>query len=247
MANSASKTVYLVTGTARGIGFGLVSSLTKRSDAIVFAGVRDLNKADALKTLAKDASNLNIVQLESGSVEDAKAVAKTIEETTGKLDVVIANAGILDGYGDVVDVAPAVFERHFQVNTIGPLVLFQAVALLLAKSSKPQFAAISTAPASLTNLMPMRMTAYTLSKAALNFLTLRINEEHQKDNLAAYAISPGWVNSDMGNAGARAFGLEQAPVKLEDSVAGILKIVDGATREKTGGKFWDYTGDELSW
>ncbi|BGP02928.1 short-chain dehydrogenase/reductase SDR family protein [Rhodotorula toruloides] len=247
MSTSASQTVYLVTGAARGIGFALVSSLVKRPQTVIFAGVRDVNKADALNALAKDASNLHVVRLESGSVEDAKAVAKTIEETTGKLDVVIANAGISEGYGDVVDVAPAVFERHFQVNTIGPLVLFQAVASLLAKSSRPQFAAISTAPASLTNLMPMRMTAYTLSKAALNFLTLRINEEHEKDNIASYAISPGWTQTDMGNAGARAFGLEEAPVKLEDSVAGILKIVDGATREKTGGKFWDYTGDELSW
>lgn len=62
----------------------------------------------------------------------------------------------------------------------------------------------------------------------------------------------------QGNMGAKAMGMEQAPVTLDESVAGILSRVVGATREKSGGKFfnyarvksdkpWDIDSDELVW
>lgn len=38
-----------------------------------------------------------------------------------------------------------------------------------------------------------------------------------------------------------------APMTVEDSVKAILKHVDGATREETGGKFWDWEGRRKLW
>ena len=72
----------------------------------------------------------------------------------------------------------------------------------------------------------------------------------------------------MGNSGARAFGLEKAEVPVADSVAGMIKVVrdervvdrkrrhgltcqrcqiEGATREKTSGRFMVYDGTEGAW
>jgi len=45
------------------------------------------------------------------------------------------------------------------------------------------------------------------------------------------------VQTDMGNGGARAFGLEEAPMSLETSMKGVLELIDNATREKTSGTF----------
>lgn len=53
-------------------------------------------------------------------------------------------------------------------------------------------------------------------------------------------------------------GLAEAPVSLADSVEGILSRIDGATHEKTSGRFWnfkptfggqpwDFEGDEYPW
>ena len=58
---------------------------------------------------------------------------------------------------------------------------------------------------------------------------------------AALAIHPGWVQTDLGNGGAQANGLPSAPYTLETSVSGIMSRIDGATREKSGGKFWNAT------
>ena len=52
----------------------------------------------------------------------------------------------------------------------------------------------------------------------------------------------------MGNAGATRLGLAEAPTKLKDSVNKIVQLLDTATRESHGGKYWSVDGDkELPW
>lgn len=41
--------------------------------------------------------------------------------------------------------------------------------------------------------------------------------------------------------------MEQASLPVEDSVAGMLPIIDKATKKETGGRLWDYTGQQLAW
>ena len=77
------------------------------------------------------------------------------------------------------------------------------------------------------------------------------------------------MQTDLGNDGAHAFGMAEAPVKMEDSVNFILNQVctsqsplnfikswtwlmaniqiDNATRGTTGGKFPSYDGGEIVW
>ena len=226
------------------------------------------------------------MKLNSGNKEDNEAACKYIEEKAGQLDVIIANAGkysfffllwtginnnnnnigigISKYYGPLATTPISEFEDHWKVNAMGPVVLFQAThKLLLASPTKaPTFVVISTGAASISAYIPMASSAYGSSKTAVNFLVKVLDDEHAKDGLIAFAISPGLVATDMvspsfiarfsiflslthtsreqGNKGANTLGLAQAPVSLEDSVNGILSRIDGATREKSSGKFWNY-------
>lgn len=56
-----------------------------------------------------------------------------------------------------------------------------------------------------------------------------------------------WVQTDMGNAGAHANGLSEAPTTIQESVDGILDKIDHATREKTSGTFVSYDGIKYPW
>ena len=69
----------------------------------------------------------------------------------------------------------------------------------------------------------------------------------EEDKLAAFVISPGWCQTDLGNAGARIFGMEQAPVAVDDSCRQMVPLIDEAMKESHGGKLWGYEGDELAW
>lgn len=49
----------------------------------------------------------------------------------------------------------------------------------------------------------------------------------------------------MGNDGARAFGLDEAPGDPNESVKGQIKLLDAATRETHGGKFYTWEGENI--
>lgn len=86
--------IHPVSGANRGLGFGFVEALAKRTGTIVFAGTRDPSNAATLQELAtKNPNIVHIVKLTSGEIEDNKAAAAEIEKIAGRLDVVIANAG----------------------------------------------------------------------------------------------------------------------------------------------------------
>jgi len=249
---SSTTTNYLITGANRGIGRGLLESLLTRSDTTVIAGVRDIESASS-KSISSLPTGQNskaiVVHIDNLSEASVKDSAKVLESKYGitKLDVVVANAGIAKYYGLAIDTPLSEVREHFEVNTIGVLALFQATWPLLRAAPKPKFVVVTTGLASIGDMggMPMPVTAYGTSKAAVNFITRKIHFENP--DLIAFPINPGWVKTDMGNAGAVAAGMAEAPVTLKQSVDGILVKIDTATREHTSGTFESFDDTRYSW
>ncbi|KAH7400158.1 aflatoxin biosynthesis ketoreductase-like protein nor-1 [Cadophora sp. MPI-SDFR-AT-0126] len=248
-----SPKIYLITGANRGLGRGLVEALIQRPNTTVIAGVRDPNEASSqsLSTLptAPGSKVITIAIDNTDASKTAKSIS-TLEPQYGitKLDVVIANAGISKYYGPAATTPIAEVRDHFEVNALGSLILFQETWPLLKASSAPMFVALSTAVGSIGESMaslPLPATAYGSSKAALNYIVRKIHFENPE--LTAFALVPGWVQTEMGNLGARSSGMEEAPVTLKDSIHGMLSKIDGATREKTSGTFQSFDDTEYTW
>ena len=72
-------------------------------------------------------------------------------------------------------------------------------------------------------LLPFPNASYGVSKVALNFVVRKIHFEHE--GLVAFPMDPGWVQTDMGNEGAKTFGVEKANITVEESVGGMVKMV----------------------
>jgi norsolorinic acid ketoreductase len=226
----SSQTIVLITGANRGIGNGLAREYASRPDTVVVATTRDLESASskALSTIPTGSgSKVVVVKLDANRDEDAQEAVEELKTTHGidRIDTVIANAGIANYWGPTSSTPASAFQDHFHVNTIGALTLFQATNPLLEKSSSPKFAYISTVLASIGDAekYPLPGVAYGASKAAANFLLKKIHIEHP--HLTVFPIHPGWVQTDMGNAGAVANGMDEAPVSLQDSVNGLVSKV----------------------
>jgi len=254
MAPTNSK-VYLISGSNRGIGFGLVEQLLTRKDAIVYAGCRDPIKADKLTALQNTNKNLRIVKLVSADLESNKAAITQIEKEAGKLNVVIANAGIAGEFGPIAKQSIKNFQETYEVNTIGPLMLFQSASHLLDKNENSIFAVVSSGIGSIGAALPYQAGGYGSSKAAVNWVTRQIALEHK--DIIAFCLHPGWVETDMGNAGAAGAGLKSAPHTIKECTDGILGLVDGATKESSGKFFnaiikdtdamWDIKDATIPW
>lgn len=248
----ASSKIYLITGANRGLGRGLLETLVQRPNTTVVAGVRNIADASSksLQTVATaSGSKVITVAIDSNDDSSAKKAVEVLKTQHGitKLDTVIANAGISKYYGLATETPANELRDHFEVNTVGVLLVFQATWPLLKLSSNPTFVAISTGVASLGDMdkLPLQATAYGISKIALNYLIRKIHFENPE--LTAFPLNPGWVQTDMGNLGARSSGMDKAPVTLQDSVNGMLAKIDSATRENASGTFQSFDETKYQW
>jgi NAD(P)-dependent dehydrogenase (short-subunit alcohol dehydrogenase family) len=169
-------------------GLGLVRTLAKRDNVLVFAGAR--KPSSELEALAAERPDkVKILKLTSGDEADNKAAVAEIERVAGRLDVVIANAGIGFLSGPVLEATAQDMAEHFAVNTIGTLVLFQATyPLLKVSSDAAKFIPISGLGGSIVigGKMGLPTLALNVSKAALNYLTVKIRADH--DSLSASTL-----------------------------------------------------------
>jgi norsolorinic acid ketoreductase len=246
---------YLVTGANRGIGKGLTAELLQRPNTTVIAGVRDTTKsATVLGSLpAATGSRLILVKLDLQSETDAKdAVSElALEHGITSLDFVISNAGIAHSGTIVAETSSDTLREHFNTNTFGPVLLFQALKPLLqaSKNGKPVFVAISAIIGSIEfqkAFARFPSSPYGASKAALNWVVRRIHFEEPW--LTAYVTHPGLVLTEMAASmtGSGEEALALGAVTVEVSVAGMLKTLDSASRE-IGGTFQNYDGTTLPW
>ncbi|KAI9733425.1 MAG: hypothetical protein M1834_003509 [Cirrosporium novae-zelandiae] len=238
----------LITGSNRGLGKGLLSAYLSRPNHIVIAGVRNSStvSSKALQDLPHGKnSKVIVVKINSSSETDALVAVDTLRSDykITKLHVVIANAGISNYFGKAaVTPAEQMFE-HFKINSVAPLLLFQATAPLLNTAINPKFVAITSGAGSISNMgnLPVENTAYGASKAAANFITRKIHFENS--NLIAFPVQPGWLQTDATTG----VGMSEAPVTVQDGVNGVIDKIDNATREKTSGTFVTWDGEQLGW
>jgi NAD(P)-dependent dehydrogenase (short-subunit alcohol dehydrogenase family) len=157
---------------------------------------------------------------------------------TEPVELLINNAGVrsrpdgLEGL-DLDDVA-----RTFQVNALGMLRVTSALLPLLRRARGAKIANISSGLSSLHDNTSGGAYGYRMSKAALNMASRSLATDLRDEGLVAVAISPGWVQTDMGGS--------DAPTPVAESAAGLIRVIDGLTLQDSG-SFFDYRGERLSW
>ena len=144
-------------------------------------------------------SKVIIVKTDSASETDALTAVNALKSDykITKLDVVIANAGISSYFGKAAVTPAEEMLLHFKINTVAPLLLFQATLPLLNNASTPKFITITSGAGSISNMgnLPVENTAYGASKAAANFVTRKIHFENP--NIIAFPVQPGWLQTDV--------------------------------------------------
>ncbi|KAF7982496.1 hypothetical protein HWV62_28084 [Athelia sp. TMB] len=248
-----TSTVYFISGANRGIGLAVTAVLAARPQAIIFAGARNPSAATELQALARSfPGKVYPIRLISCDRETHTAAVEEIKKVAGRLDVVIANAGICDAYATILDTTPDELRTHFDINVVGPQVLFQTTyPLLKASTPTPKFIVISSIAGSITlgPGIPVQNGTYAISKVAVSYLARKLHFENE--GLICFPIHPGVVATDMtSNFVAKMDeslrGLAVV-ITTEESAAGLVKVIEESTREKDGGEFLVYDGSKLAW
>lgn len=228
-ADSRTASRWLVTGANRGIGLAFARGLVQRGETVI-ATARQPGKARELSGTG--------ARVEPLDVSDDASVGRLARALSGEsLDVLINNAGTGDGVDSIRELNFDNLARFFQVNTGGPLRLAKALLPNLEGGRRRTIVNLSSGLGSISQNNG-GWYEYRASKAALNMSTRTLAAELAPERFIVIALSPGWVRTDMGGAG--------ATLSPQESVRAMLRIIDGLT-PKDSGKFLDHRGRELPW
>ncbi|MDH3387791.1 MAG: SDR family oxidoreductase [Gammaproteobacteria bacterium] len=196
--------VILVTGANRGMGLETCRELVAMGHRVLLGG-RDRDAATrAAQSLASDL--VEAVRLDVTSPSDIDALARHIDQQYGRLDVLVNNAGIMidgdDGHSPSICAADIdAVERTLRVNTLGPMMVINAMLPLMQRVDDARIINISSGMGQLSD-MGGNYPGYRLSKTALNALTRIYAAELDPARFKVNAVCPGWVRTDMGGSNA---------------------------------------------
>ena len=188
----------LVTGANRGIGLEMVKLYAARGDTVL-ACCRNPAEAEALNAVEGDVEVIEV------QVSDDASVANLAGKLKDRpVDLLINNAGMMGPALDKQNVRAMDFDgwaETFEVNTMAPVRVMQALMPNLKASSDPRVVTITSQMGALSLDMPVAY-AYCTSKAALNKFMKMAALELGKEGINVCVIHPGWVQTDMGGPNA---------------------------------------------
>jgi NAD(P)-dependent dehydrogenase (short-subunit alcohol dehydrogenase family) len=216
----------LITGANRGLGFEVARQLAEKAFH-VFPAARDREAGEkAAAILQKNGAKVSFVELDVGDPKSIKRAAQEVAATVDHLDVLVNNAAILqDEHLAVLEVDAELMQRTLTVNTIGPLLVAQAFYPLLAKSDFGRIINVSSGSGALSE-MGTYSPAYSISKTALNAVTVQLANAFKHKGIAVNSVCPGWVRTDMGGG--------YAPRSVEQGADTIVWLATEAPKSLTG-------------
>jgi NAD(P)-dependent dehydrogenase (short-subunit alcohol dehydrogenase family) len=241
-ADTAKPTV-LITGANRGIGLELVRQYSAR-DWHVIATARNVPGATDLQALAKADPDISIEALDVTDHAGVDALAERLKDQP--IDVLLSNAAKTPRYMSAMKGATTIdydeARNSFEVNALGPAKLVAAFLPHVQKSTQKKIAVISSKAGSFAESPKMSMMyEYRTSKAALNMIVYTLSFETKRKGVTIAAISPGSVDTKPveGELGFGTNMKQPNTIQPEESVAGIIKVIDSITPAQNG-LFLDY-------
>jgi NAD(P)-dependent dehydrogenase (short-subunit alcohol dehydrogenase family) len=186
--------VALVTGASRGIGYFTALELAKAGAHVVacartVGGLEDLD--DAIKALGGSAT---LVPFDLADMNAIDALGASIFERWGKLDVLVANAGVLGVISPIGHIEAKTFEKVMTINVTATWRLIRSVDPLLTRSEAGRAVILSSAAAH--RCRPF-WGAYSASKAAVEALARTWAGESQSTPLRVTSVDPGATRTAM--------------------------------------------------
>ena len=196
---SGNATSCIVTGGARGIGYGIAARLGQEGATnVTIVDLDPLSIQTACQSLSKLVPSCHYSG-ESCDVGDYNAVSKTWEKIAtsngGRIDILVQAAGIVGATNlKTEDVDPANFDAVFRVNVRG---IFNGCKAALPYMRKFEYGRIVNISSIAGKEGNAGMLAYSASKAAVIGLTKTIGKEYAEMGITCNALAPAVVRTQM--------------------------------------------------
>jgi len=229
MSINLSGKIALVTGASRGIGYFTALELA-RAGAHVVACARTVGGLEELDdAIQKAGGSATLVPFDLADMAAIDSLGGAIFERWGKLDILVANAGILGTISPIGHVEAKTFEKVMTINVTATWRLIRSVDPLLQKSDAGRALILSSGAAH--KCRPF-WGPYSASKAAVETLARTWAGETERLPLRIVSVDPGGTRTAMR---AKAFpGEDPDTLPHPSEVACELVKLTGPDMRETG-------------
>ncbi len=187
--------VAIVTGGARGIGRAAVAALLKEGASVMVSSLRPESVQAAVKELGSLGTVAGTPCDVSIEVDVVRLVAET-QRRFGRLDVMVANAGIASAYVNLAEMSVADWDRMIAVHMRGTFLCGREAARAM-RAAKTPGRIVTLASTSAYECDPGG-GHYNAAKAGIGGLTRSMAIDFAPWGIRVNAVAPGWVYTDMG-------------------------------------------------
>jgi NAD(P)-dependent dehydrogenase (short-subunit alcohol dehydrogenase family) len=230
--------VTIVTGGSRGIGRAAAAALLGRGAAVVVASLRK----ESVEAAARELRALGRVEGIPCDVAAEDDVVRLVRETVrrlGRLDVMVANAGVADPYRNLADTTVAEWDRMIGIHMRGTFLCGREAARAM-RDAKIAGRIVTIASTSAYECDPLG-GSYNAAKSGIVGLTRSMAIDFADWGIRVNGVAPGWIYTDMsaGDLPPRGTPIENlGPLKRagtpEEVAAAIVFLASNACDFMTG-------------
>jgi NAD(P)-dependent dehydrogenase (short-subunit alcohol dehydrogenase family) len=198
--------VALVTGGGRGIGRGIALGLSKYGAKVAVTARTTEEIEQVAHEIRARGGEAIAVTADIADYADVRRVIATVAQELGTIDILVNNAAVAEPVGETANTDPEAWVSTQLINVAGPYYAIRETLPDMKKQGYGRIVNISTGAAFGQGMVPA--SAYSVSKAALEMLTMNIAAEVKDTGIAITSVRPGVVDTAM-QTNSRQFPVEK--------------------------------------
>jgi len=193
-----NKRIALVTGASRGIGRAIALRLAQAGNIVAVHYGTNRDAADeVVARIERNGGASFALQADVGNVADINKLYETFKGELSRrfgeerFDILVNNAGIVIR-SPLEETSEEQFDHQFSVNVKGPFFMVQRALPLLRDGGR-----IVNISSVVTRLANPGVAAYSMTKGAINTMTLLLAAQLGPRGITVNAVAPGATDTDM--------------------------------------------------
>ena len=235
MSFSLSKKVALVTGSSRGLGYGVAKSLGNAGAKVVINYLNDRDSAEkALDSLKTDGIHAMLVRADVSDPEQIASLVEAVEEKFGSLDILVPNATPDQPQKSIEEYDAEFYRQMYDFFVMSPFHLAQAVLPGMKKRGHGRIINITS---EVFHCSVPEFSAYVAAKGGQIGWSRSMANELAPYGITVNTVAPGWIPTERH---------EDDPQEDKDAYLQTIPLGRWGTPEDVGNAVSYFSSDEAS-
>ena len=235
MSFSLSKKVALVTGSSRGLGYGVAKSLGNAGAKVVINYLNDRDSAEkALEKLKADGTHAMLVRADVSDPEQIASLVEAVEEKFGSLDILVPNATPDQPQKPIEEYDAEFYRQMYDFFVMSPFHLAQAVLPGMKKRGHGRIINITS---EVFHSSVPEFSAYVAAKGGQIGWSRSMANELAPYGITVNTVAPGWIPTERH---------EDDPKEDKDAYLQTIPLGRWGTPQDVGNAVSYFSSDEAS-